>query len=109
MRCQAEGQQSADRAPSPDTVKAPAAAAALGRRSAMLGMAAAAVATAVDFSAPAEGVAKETAQVGTYLPKADIDGFNLFVPDRSKTPVRYWVHPLASRESVYVLSAAPSQ
>ncbi len=60
---------------------------AFGRRGAMLGMAGAALATTADFSAPAEGLAKETAQVGTYLPKADIDGFNLFVPDRSKTPV----------------------
>ena len=87
MRCEVDSRQAAEASPSSGVTEAPAAAVAFGRRGAMLGMAAATFATTAHFGAPAEGLAKETAQVGTYLPKADIDGFNLFVPDRSKTPV----------------------
>lgn len=58
------------------------------RRTALVSLAGVALSTAIDFSSPAEAEAmKEMAQVGTYLPKSDIDGFSLFVPDRSKTPV----------------------
>ena len=60
----------------------------LGRRPALLSMAAAALGVmTASGAAPPAAFAKDTAQVGTYLPKSDIDGFSTFVPDRSKTPV----------------------
>lgn len=59
----------------------------VGRRPALLSMAAAALGVmTASGAAPPAAFAKDTAQVGTYLPKADIEGFSSFVPDRSKTP-----------------------
>ena len=57
----------------------------LSRRAVLLGLTAIPLGFAVRGGRPA--LAKNTAQVGDYLPKSDIEGFSLFVPDRSKTPV----------------------
>lgn len=59
----------------------------LGRRTALLSIAAATLGLSASGAAPSAALAKDAARVGEYLPKADIDGFNQFVPDRSKTPV----------------------
>lgn len=60
----------------------------LGRRTALLSVAAATLGlTAAGNAVPPAAFAKDTAQVGTYLPASDIEGFSEFVPDRSKTPV----------------------
>jgi hypothetical protein len=59
----------------------------LGRREALLGLAAATFGLTTGTPASLDALAKDTAEVGSYLPKADgIEGFSLFVPDRSKTP-----------------------
>lgn len=76
-RCQADNQDAPSVVPAED----------LTRRAALVSLAGVALSATIDFSSPVEAEAKETAQVGTYLPKSDIDGFSLFVPDRSKTPV----------------------
>jgi hypothetical protein len=60
----------------------------LTRRATLVSLAGVAIGTTADVSHPLAAEAKQTAQVGTYLPPSDIEGFSLFVPDRSKTPVR---------------------